>query len=250
MFDWLNILLPLLMLVARVGAFLFVLPIFGWQSLPLMVRGGVSLLMAWFFGQFAVVSVSAADVHWASAVLLVGREVLTGLGLGLAARLVYHAVRAGVEMGLQQMGMADAGIFDPASGETAQTVPMLFDMLFMVLFLAAGGHRLLLVLIARSFEVFPVGSPPQMQMLGSALIAAGSEMLLLALRLAAPVLAAFLLLSVLMGVLARLLPEMNILFVSFPIRVALGMFMAMQMFPFLDNVTGEITRWLDVKLVM
>ena len=91
----------------------------------------------------------------------------------------------------------------------------------------------------------PVAGGPDFGALAAGVLAAGSAMLLFALKLAAPVLAGFLILAVVLGVLARVLPEMNILLMSLPLRVAVGLILAMAMLPLLQSFTYEVAEWLN-----
>jgi flagellar biosynthetic protein FliR len=143
------------------------------------------------------------------------------------------------------MGMAEAETIDPLSGEESQPIGQLLEMTFAVLFLVAGGHRLLLALVKQSYDVFPVGHAPSMSALAEALIQSGSLMLVFALKLAAPLLAAFLLLMVVLAVMARVLPEMNILLASLPLRVGLGFFVAAAFMPTLSAFTSDFGDWLS-----
>jgi len=246
---WIAILLPFVLLTARVGAFISILPIFGWRTVPLVARAGVALLIAVFFAASMPPTVNAADVHWLHAVVMILQEVTIGLALGLMARLVYSAVQQGGMMVAQQMGFADAGIIDPVSGTRSRPVATFFEMAFALLFLAAGGHHLLLAMIARSFRGFPVAAAPNIPVLTEGVVMAGSAMLMFGLKLAAPMLAGFLILAVLMCILARVLPEMNILMASFPLRVGAGMFMAAAIMPSLNTFTMELAKWMNRYLV-
>lgn len=247
----LQLILPYLLLLARVSAFLIVLPIFGWQSLPTVVRAGLALTLTFFF---AMAGVGRVDVDMSSAgalemALLTARELACGLALGLAVQFVFLAVQQAGNIMAIEMGFADAGIIDPAMGEETSAITMLMEMSFALLFLAAGGHHLLIQILQRSMTVFPLGGPVDFGALAEGLVQAGSTMLLLALKLAGPVLAAFLLLSMVLGVLARVLPEMNILTESFPLRVALGLLMASIVMPSLERFGGELGGWLNQFLI-
>jgi flagellar biosynthetic protein FliR len=188
-------------------------------------------------------------VHWVEASVLVGREVLCGLALGFALRLLFLSLQLAGRMIERQMGFALAQIIDPMTGEQAQTVGIFFEITFALLFLVAGGHRLLLLLIARSYDVFPVGMAPDSLVMAEGVVKAGSAMLLFALQLVAPMLAAFMVLSVILAILARVLPEMNILLASLPLRVGLGFFMAAAIMPLMSSVISQIARWMQQMLI-
>jgi flagellar biosynthetic protein FliR len=87
-----------------------------------------------------------------------------------------------------------------------------------------------------------------MPLLASGVVKAGSTMFLLGLRLAAPMLAAFLLLMVVLAVLARMVPEMDILFISFPLTVGLGLLMAALFLPLINAFLGEFAEWMGKLL--
>ena len=247
---WIAILLPFVLLTARVGGFVLVSPIFGWRAVPVVVRAGLVLLLSVFFGAIMPPAIDGAAVHWLRAIVLIFQEAIIGLGLGLAARLVYTAVQQGGMIAAQQMGFSDAGVIDPVSGSRSRPIAAFFEMIFALLFLAAGGHHLLLTIIARSFKGFPVAGTPDVALLTEGVVVAGSAMLLFALKLAAPILAGFLILAVLLCILARVLPEMNILMASFPLRVGVGVFMAAAIMPSFNAFTGELAKWMQRHLIV
>lgn len=250
--EWIAILLPFFLVLARVSAFFAVLPLFSWDSLPIRIRAAIALLMTIFFA-FVVPApkLAAEDLHWLAATLLILREVLCGVAMGLAARLIFSAVQQGIAIGTQQMGFSDAGIIDPVSGQEGDhAIVMIFQMLFAVLFLGLGGHHLLIMAIDQSYRVFPIGQSPDLSILAESVLTSGAMMLMFALKLAAPLLAGFLLLSVILGVIARVMPEMNILLASLPLRVGLGMFLAILVMRTLGTFTAELAEWLNQFLAM
>jgi len=242
--------LPYMMLLGRVSAFVAVLPIFSWQVVPMIVRAGIAVLMTVFFGYILPLpQAGAAQGHWLAASVLVVGEIVIGLALGLAVNFVFQAVQQGGHMIVQQMGLAESGIIDPTTGEETETMAVFMETTFILLFLGANGHHLLLRVLGRSYQVFPLGGAPDAAALASGLVAAGSMMLLLALKLAAPALAAFLVLAVVLAIVARVLPDMNVLMESFPLRVGLGLFMAAALVPSLVDLVDEMTTWMSRHLM-
>jgi flagellar biosynthetic protein FliR len=229
--------LPFALLLARVSAFVAVLPVFSWTTVPMIVRAGLAMVLTVLF----------AKVMPASMLLI--KEIATGLALGLAANFLFLAVRQGAAIMALQIGFGDAGVIDPSMGEESDALEIFFEMAFMLFFLAADGHHLLLSIIGRSYQAFPVLSVPDAGMLAEGLLEASATMLLFALKLAAPLLASFVILSVVLGVLARVLPEMNILVLSYPLRVGMGLFLAAAILPSLSNYTSELAQWMNRLLV-
>jgi len=244
--SWIDLLLPFVLILARTTAFLAVLPLFSSRSVPRVLKAGLAVLMTVFFAHGTPppgVGAGQGSVLWS--LVLLCREILCGLALGLAARMIFYAVQQGGILIGRQMGFYMASILDPSTGQQTQPFGMYMEMMFTLLFFAVGGHRTLLRLIARSYEVLPVAGEVDFGALAAGVLAAGSTMLLFALKLAAPMLAAFLILGVVLGVLARVLPEMNILLTSLPLRVAAGLAMAVAMVPALQGFTEEVAQWLN-----
>ncbi len=247
--PWIALLLPMFLLLGRVSAFVMALPILGHRAVPMAIRVGVALLLTVFLAMILPIPHIAGGGNWMLAVVLMIREVLTGLALGGAINLVFMAVHQAGSIAEREMGFALASIIDPVTGEEAQPMSTTFNVVFSILFLVAGGHQLMIAAIARSYNVFPIASLPSAAAMAMAIVKAGSLMLLFGLKLAAPVLAALLVLSVVLAVLARVVPEMNILLASLPLRIALGVLMAAAILPSFDVFVSEFADWMNRFLI-
>ena len=161
---------------------------------------------------------------------------------------LFAAVKFGGRIIERQMGLAMAEILDPLTGERTQPLGNLLEMMFILLFLSANGHHLFLLILSKSYETFPVGSTPTIPILVGGIVQASSTMLMAGLKLAAPMLAAFLLLLVVLAILARMIPEMNILFISLPLRVGMGLLMVVVFLPFISTFVSEFAKLMEKLL--
>ena len=241
-------LLGFVMVLTRISAFFMVLPVFGWKSIPVRIKVALTVLIAVFFSVITPLAIQPKGISVLEAILLIANEAVYGLALGLIVTFVFTAVKFSGRVVERQMGLAMAEILDPLTGERSQPLGSLLEMIFIILFLSANGHHFFLLIISRSCETFPAGSMPTMPVLAGGIIKAGSTMLLLGLRLAAPMLAAFLVLMVVLAVLARMVPEMNILFISLPLRVGLGLLMTAIFLPLINSFVGEFADWMGKLL--
>lgn len=239
------ILFPLILLTARIGAFLAVAPVLGSHTAPTVAKGGLAIWIAVFFAFLVPPPLHIGSMHWMQAVLLVVQESIIGLAIGLAARMIFLAIQQGGAMIAQQMGLSDAGVIDPMSGEENESLGSLLEATLTLAFLAVGGLHVLVGLLARSYQALPMGSGPDATGLARGLVAAGTAMLMFGLKLAAPMLAGFLVLAVVLAILARVLPEMNILFESYPLRVGLGLFITAAMLPSMNHVVIELAGFIS-----
>jgi len=234
--------------LTRISVFLMVIPIFNAKMTPARIRFSIILLISLFLSMAMPTVIDLNTLTALETALLIINEAIYGFSLGLIAMLIFSAVKVGVRIIERQMGLAMAGTLDPLSGETAESFSVLIEMIFVLLFLAANGHHLLLLILAKSYEAFPAGHIPDLPLLVEGIVKAGSTMLIAGLRLAGPMLAAFLLLLVVLGVFARIIPEMDILFISMPLRAGLGLLMAGMFFPFINQFIGEFSDWMGKLL--
>ncbi|MDH4241991.1 MAG: flagellar biosynthetic protein FliR [Phycisphaerae bacterium] len=241
-------LLGFVMVLTRISAFFLVLPVFGSKSIPVRIKVGLTVLLAVFFSVITPLAIESRQVSVLKAILLIANEATYGLALGLIAAIVFSAVKLSGRIIEREMGLAMAEILDPLTGESTQPLGSLLEMIFLILFLSANGHHMLLLIISKSYEAFPAGSIPTVPVLAGGVVKAGSAMLIAGLKMSAPILAAFLLLMVVLAVLARIVPEMNILFISLPLRVGLGLLMVMIFFPFINGFIAEFADWMGKLL--
>jgi flagellar biosynthetic protein FliR len=241
-------LLSFSMILTRISAFFLLVPVFSSVTIPIRIKAAMAVLLTIFFSVIAPTTITVKGVSAIEAVLLIANEATYGLALGLIASLMFSVVKFSGRIIERQMGLAMAQIMDPLSSERTRPLGSLLEMIFVILFLSANGHHLLLLIIARSYEAFPAGQIPTMSILAGGVVEAGSTMFVAGLRLAAPMLAAFLLLMIVLAILARAVPEMNILFISFPLRVGLGLLMAAIFLPFTNGFVSEFAEWMGKLL--
>ena len=158
-------------------------------------------------------------------------EAAIGAAIGYLARLVFVGVELAAAHVGQQMGLGLAEVFHPLHEDASQAVGRLLEMTVVVIFLAIGGHRLLLSAMLNTFHVLPAGFArlggngvwPSCQAALKAATAMLATSFALALKLAAPVLAAILMTTAAAGLVEKTLPQLNILTVGLPIRALLGL---------------------------
>ena len=241
-------LLGFVMVLTRISAFFLVLPVFGWKAIPVRIKVGLTVLLAVFFSVITPLVIEPKRISVIEAILLIANEAAYGLALGLVVAIVFSAVKLSGRIIERQMGLAMAEVLDPLTGESTQPLGSLLEMIFILLFLSANGHHLLLLIISKSYEAFPAGRIPTIPVLTAGVVKAGSAMFIAGLKLAAPMLAAFLLLMVVLAILSRIVPEMNILFISLPLRVGLGLLMVMIFLPFINGFVAEFADWMGKLL--
>lgn len=236
------------LILTRLSGFFLFMPVFSWRAVPARMRAASVILLSVFFAVWSPLSFKPAHSSALYLIILLVQEATYGLVLGVIARIIFSVVRCAARIVERQMGMAMAQVMDPLTGERTQPLGGLLEMIFILLFLSANGHHVLLLALARSYETFPIGTIPDIATMAGQVVQAGSIMLTVSLRLSAPLLAAFLLMLVILAILARIVPEMNILFLSMPVRVGVGLMLTVIFLPFLREFVREFSGWMGKLL--
>jgi flagellar biosynthetic protein FliR len=180
--------------------------------------------------------------------VLMLREVVIGLALAFTLHIVLLAVRVAGEMVGHEMGFNMASIVDPATGVNTPVVTQLWEIFFYLGLLAVDGHHLLLRGLDASFDRAPVGEvtfAQDMHLLAGDMFV---QMFEAGLVFAAPMLVLLFTLSVLMGVLARLVPQLNVNELGFTARVAVGLVALLAFVPLLAPALSRLYEGIDVGI--
>lgn len=220
--------------LVRVLALMAVAPVLSHRAVPLRVRLllGITITVV----LIPVVPAPPLDVALSGAGLgLLVQNILIGVTLGFAVRLVFAALElAGETIGLQ-MGLSFAGFFSPATGQTQNAVASFLSMLAVLMFVAIDGHLLLIHALAESFRVFPIAGGGGVPLTLAVLTGLAAEMFAIALTIALPFLAVMLLVNIVLGVLARVAPQLNIFAVGFPLTILVGLAVLFLLLPYVQQ---------------
>jgi flagellar biosynthetic protein FliR len=220
----------LAMVVARCGGVFLVAPVFAHAAVPVRVRLGIGIVMG-LAAASRLAAPAAVPAHGLELALALVLEAAIGAAIGYLARLVFVGVELAAAHIGQQMGLGLAEVFDPQQSGGSQAVGRLLELTAVVVFLAIGGHRMLISALLGTFDVLPPGFARATQAAAwpscQAALQAATAMLatsfVLALKLAAPVLAAILMTTAAAGLVQKTLPQLNILTVGLPVRALLGL---------------------------
>src|SRR5487761_1905560 len=150
---------PLLWPFLRVLALFSSLPVFAQRGVPARVRVAQAVLSA-VCAQATLPAMPVIALDSAPALLAVVQQLLIGISLGFAVRIVFSAVEfAGEIIGLQ-MGLNFAGFFDPISAAAGTATSRFYGTTITWLFIVVNGHLLVIAALVQSFTAFPVGPEP------------------------------------------------------------------------------------------
>lgn len=177
------------------------------------------------------------------------QQILVGVAMGFSMRLVFAAFEmAGDLLGLQ-MGLAFAQFVDPVRGGQTPLIGSFMGVLASLVFLVIDGHLLVIAAVVQSFEVVPISA--QLNVINPQNIAmAGSIMFMLALQISMPVLAAVLISNIVLGILARAAPQLNVMSIGFSITIGAGLWVLWVSLPyFIAGIDSAIGRLLSISVL-
>jgi len=226
-----------LLVFARLTAFIAVFPTFTFTGIPVLAKVGLGFILALVVTPVVGTGAGLAS-SWGYALDLAG-EALVGLALGLTAGMVFHALRiAGQLMGIQ-IGFAVAELLD-LSGVQNTVVAELFFFLSVIFFFSIDGHHAVLAALVKSFELIPLtgGVVKGSMVLTVAHFIGG--MFATALKLAAPVLAVMVVVDLSLGLMVRMVPQINVFMLGFPLKVAAGLVILAGLLPVFGMVLKKV----------
>ncbi len=224
----------------RVGAILMSMPIFKSRSIPVLFK--VALALAASIVLFPLLDRTAfpALSHLGSFAVGAVGEILLGFSIGMAVNLIFVGLQMAGQISGYQMGLALARVMDPAAGQQVPLLAQFFQLFAFLLFLTLNAHHWFLKALAGSFKLIP---PFGFRFSGSLieqLMGIAGNMFVIAIQVGAPVIAALLLTSIAFGLIARTVPQMNVLFVAMPLKIMVGLMFIGFSLPYLASFLKTI----------
>jgi len=216
-------LIPFALVLARVAGLFAAIPMFGARVVPNRVKTPLIFSLALML--FPIIRPHNIPVTGdiISLAVLVVRETLVGLTLGLVSQFVFAAVEfCGQQIGMQ-IGLSMASLFDPSTQVNVPTMSVFQGALATLVYLSLGVHHIFLRGIVDSYALIPVGAWHTSPGLLHFLVEASTGIFIIAIKLAAPVSVSLLATSVAIGIVARSFPAMNVFMVSMPLNIGIGL---------------------------
>ena len=206
----------------RVLAVFSALPLFNRRNVPLRVRIALAAFIT-VTAQPSLPQMPAVPLDSALAVMLVIQQVLIGVTIGFAVRLVFAAVEyAGELIGLQ-MGLNFAASFDPVSAGQITATSSFFATMVAWIFIALNGHLLVISAVVDSFQAFPVGPEPFAFLRQALPHRWGAEIFAMGLWIALPIITMLLFVNLVLGFISRVAAQIQIFAIGFPITLGVGL---------------------------
>jgi len=212
-----------LLCFSRVMAILAAIPVINSRQAPAQIRIGLGFATALLLFPMMASHTPNMEFSLVEFTLVMVNEVLIGLLLALIAQLIFTAVSFGGTIIGYQMGFAAANIFDPQTTQQMSLMSQFSNVISILIFLALNLHHIFFKVIVDSYILLPPGTLDFSGQTIPLLIDMAGHMFLLAIKLSAPILALLLISNLVLGILSRIFPQLNVFMLSFPINIGIAL---------------------------
>lgn len=230
------------LVVGRMGGFVMSAPILGSSSIPGQIK--VALVLTLSFLLFPGASVSPGisfPPHIVNCVLYLISEIGLGFAVGYTVRLIFVGIQlSGQIIGLQ-MGLGLAQFLDPQSTTQTSVISQFQHVLAMMIFISLNAHYFCLIAMMDSFNILPLGGFFFSNHFVKELISAVGRVFSIALQAGVPVILTLLLIQIVMGIVSRVIPQINIFMISLPLKIGVGLLLIGLSMPYFLNFMEDLS---------
>lgn len=233
-----------LMIFARVAGMILFNPVFGRGNIPGLAKMGLCFFICIILVGILPPSVPPAAQNLLVFMLLCVKELFIGFFAGFIMQLFLTVLILAGDFSDLQLGVGMAKIYDPQSHISMSLIGSVFNIFYLVLFFAAGGHLTFLKIIFYSFDILPLGSAWINPQCGEFIALLFGNILILAIKLALPVIAVEVATEMSLGILMRTVPQINVFAVGLQLKLLVGLVFIALIFPgffvFFDTLTDTM----------
>lgn len=242
-----------LLILVRITCFVFAAPFYSMNNTPARVRVGLSFFVAILLYQVVTPSQAMEYQTVAGYAVIVLKEAVTGLLIGLAASICTSIVNFAGAIIDMEVGFAMVHLMDPTTRESSSVSGVLYQYMVMLLLMASGLHRYLISALAETYQLIPVnGAVLNMDSLLASMVQFMSDYIIIGFRICLPVFATMLILNSVLGVLAKVSPQLNMFAVGLQLKVLVGlsvMYFSVSMLPGAANFIFDQMKRMIVSFV-
>lgn len=237
-----------MLLLMRTGGIMLTAPIFSHRSIPKRITVCISLGFAAVLLPVMMDTNLPATGGLVELAILCLKEILVGVFIGLVFSIIFVGIRMAGSVVGYQIGFSMVNIMDPNSTTPVSILGEFWFLLATLIFLLINGHHVILSGLVDSFRLIPLGGVTPSGQVAEWFITYTTFAFILAVKFAAPVMMTIFLLEVVMGVLARTMPQMNIFIVGFPLKIFTGLLVVGISLPAFAYVLRKVCSGLDREL--
>lgn len=211
-----------LLIFVRVASFVYIAPFFSMSNTPARVRVGLAFFISVLLYQTGPKQEIVYDTLIGYTIIVM-KEVVTGFLIGFGANLCTAVVSFAGQIADMEMGLSMASLFDPTTKQQTTITGVYYNYMVLLLLMISGMHRYLLKALAETYELIPVnGAVFHDEALLQALITFMGDYIIVGFRICLPIFAVMILLNAVLGILAKVSPQLNMFAVGIQMKVLVG----------------------------
>lgn len=218
-----SIVVALIFIFVRITAFIAVTPIFFPSSTPTQLKVAFALILS-FFLSYAIDPIGISGIP-SDIALVVGlfNEACSGIILGLCTGLWFYFIKMAGSLLDLHMGLAMLSVFDPNTKSNATMLANISHWVAILIFFIVDGHHMIIRMLKKSVELIPLGDSILMQESMGFMIEAFINYFILGLRIALPLVILIVISDLVMGLISRSVPQLNVMILGMPIKIVVGL---------------------------
>lgn len=239
-----------LLVFARIATFVFAAPFFSQKGVPNTVKIGLSVFIAYVMYAFIQPHVypEYSSVFGYSVIIM--KEVAVGLFLGAGAQLCTSIVLFAGRIIDMEIGLSMANVFDPTTNQQSSITGVLLQYGVMLILYITGLHRYLLKALMETFTLIPInGAVFHTEELLATVVEFLSDYIIIGFRICLPVFACITLMNIVLGLLAKLAPQMNMFSVGIQLKLLAGLSVLFLTIGMLPNICNFISTQMQQMMV-
>lgn len=234
-----------LLILVRVSSFFVTAPIFSYRTIPSSLKIGLSVFLALI--EMISLNINTIPLN-GDFVLLVLKEAIVGLSIGFIAGIIFYSIQVAGAFIDTQMGFAIANVIDPQSGISSPITGQVLYVFALLFLLTVNGHYLLLDGLYYSYKIIPINELNLHLGQGELtlnVVRLFTQMFMIALQMALPVVGSLFLVDVGLGIIARTVPQVNVFVVGMPLKIMVGILIIGLLIPVYIAIVRQMVEGLE-----
>jgi flagellar biosynthesis protein FliR len=241
-------LIRFVIVLTRISGIMLLAPFFSNQMFPAQVRIAFALMTAFVMAPSLPLSLIPAQLDLSSVAAICVGEIFVGLIIGFAALCVFAGLQFAGQIVSFQLGFSLINLIDPQTNVESPVFSFFYNYIGLLLFLLINGHHWFLQAINESFSTMAVGGIHMQAQLAGHIIGLSAHILVIGIRIAGPIIAVTVISDVLIGIIGRTAPQINILIVGMPFKLLVGFGCMGFSLYFLPRYLGDVFAVLSKSL--
>ncbi len=236
------------LILVRIASFLVTSPIFSVRGVPNLLKVGFALILSYLLYLSVPLDPMLEHSSLLAYGIVVAKEALFGMALGFTVNLIFLSFQMAGQMIDFQVGFSMASYYDPLSNSRISLYGRMYYWLGITLFFALNGHHYLIYTLAQSFELVPLNTLILQDLSLPSMVNIFSGSFLIAFQIAVSIIFIILLVDVVIGLLSRTVPQLNILMLGLPLKVLVGMLSTIILLPAIGDLMVSIIESLPYQI--